>query len=178
MSDVLGGAWRAGRGAKRVRKELGEERDYIFKHGRFRGDEGRIRIDECALDYFCVGSMVETVMILGFCSLVVLMYGILLGVSTPAYPTLSPLTYGKDCEHALTKIQSFHIIKNKPFVRRKSKCQRRLFGVLKCVNRGNTRSIARDLLHPCWSSTIILPHIINDCRVPPACWRCLQDQRL
>ena len=58
-------------------------------------------IDEHALDYFCVGSMAGIVMILWFCSLIVLVYEILLGVSsTPAYPTLFPLMYGKDCEHA------------------------------------------------------------------------------
>ena len=52
MSDVLGGAWRAGGVVKRVRKELGEERDYIFEGGRIRGGEGRIGFGECALDYF------------------------------------------------------------------------------------------------------------------------------
>ena len=100
MRDVLGEAWRAEGVVKRVRKELGEERDYIFEDGRFRGGEGRIMIDEFALDYFCVGSMVEIVMILWFCSLIVFVYGILLGVSTTAYPILFPLMYGKDCEQA------------------------------------------------------------------------------
>ena len=44
--------------------------------------------------------MAETVMILGFRKMVVLMHGVLLGVSTLAYLTLFPLIHGKDCEHA------------------------------------------------------------------------------
>ena len=40
MRDVLGEAWRAEGVVKRVRKELGEERDYIFEDGKSRGGEG------------------------------------------------------------------------------------------------------------------------------------------
>ena len=37
MRDALGVAWRAGRVVKRVGKELGEERDYIFEDGESKG---------------------------------------------------------------------------------------------------------------------------------------------
>ena len=62
-------AWRGlacRRDGEKSVEALGEEGDYIFTDGRFRGGEGRITVDECAVDYFCAGSMIETVMILGF----------------------------------------------------------------------------------------------------------------